>query len=205
RAAWRKEGFRTYQKGNGDIVYYTRDGGRVTACGKSSQIERASPMAYMVATALPVKNAIYSKEVIIRGHEVREGMIEAAARERLDIRFTNPDDERERLRRLEIYQRRDAKMAAAVFVAAHNEDQPEEPAYRLWQDVDGGQAVFVGVVDLKDNVENACALLVRKGDEVIVAPLTREEAELLGDYNEGDTITLTAEGQVAAKQQGMQR
>jgi hypothetical protein len=203
--ALRNEGFRSYRKRNGDTVYYMRDGGRVLLCGSSTQIERASPMAYMVAAALPARTAIDGRAVIIRGNRVREGMIEAAARERLDIKFTNPDDERERLRRLKIYQRRDAKMAATVFVAAHNEDHPEEPACRLWQEGDAGQAVFVSVVHLEDDVENAAAVLVRKDDEVIVAPLTRDEAALLDDYNQGDTVTLTAEGLVASEQQGMQR
>jgi hypothetical protein len=162
-------------------------------------------MAYMVSAALSARNAIDGRGVIIRGNRVREGLIEAAARERLDIKFTNPDAEHERLRRLRIYQRRDAKMAATVFVAAHNEDHPEEPAYRLWQDGDAGQAVLLEVVDLQDDVSGAFALRIEKGDEVIVAPLTREEADLLHDYNRGDTITLTAEGQVAVKEQGLQR
>ena len=203
-AALRKE-FHIWTKHNGDTVYCTRDGGEVVLHGRVSHVERASPTAWMVATALPARIASDGKGVRIASDWAREGMIEAAARERLDIEFDNPADEHERRRRLRVYERRDAKMAAAVFVAAHNEDQPEEPAYRLWQDGDGGQAVFVGVAHLEDDVENAAAVLVRKDDEIIVAPLTRDEAALLGDYNQGDTVTLTAEGLVASEQQGMQR
>jgi hypothetical protein len=185
---------------NGDVVYVLRDNGKVIDDGRGVVIERESRIAIALTLAITAARSP-SHEVVIAGPQHRQAMIEIAARDKMDLRFADAGDDQERVRLISVFEREDAHLAAAVFVAGRNAargEQPGLPAHRFWTETDAGAATFEGLQPLGDGAQ---ALLLRRGDEILVLPLTAVEASALPVRTAGEAVEISPERQVEGGQQ----
>jgi hypothetical protein len=187
---------------NGDVVYALRDGGKVVDGSQGVTIERESRIAIALTLAIAAARSPDRKvDIASSAPERRQAMVEIAARDKMDLRFADAGDEQERVRLIGVFEREDAQLAATVFVAGRNaarSEQPDVPAHRLWSDSDAGAATFEGLQPLGDG---AHALLLRKGDEILVLPLTEAEASALPEHTAGESVEVLPTRQIERGQQ----
>ncbi len=188
--------------GNGDVVYLLRDGGKVVDGSQGVTIERESSVAIALTLAIAAARSP-AREVDVANStpERQRAMIEIAARDKMDLRFANAGDEQERVRLIGVFEREDVHLAATVFVAGRNaaqSEQPDLPAHRFWTDADAGAATFEGLQPLG---EGAQALLLRKGDEILVLPMTAAEASALPAHTPGEPVEVSPARQIERGQQ----
>jgi hypothetical protein len=187
---------------NGHIVYRLRDGGKVVDDGAGIKIEKDSHVAIALTLGIMAGRSP-SREVVISDPQHQQAMIEAAARDKLNLRFADPSHEKERQRLIEVCERDDAAIAAAGFIARRNEaraTRAEIPPHRLWNEGDAGSLPFEAVLALG---EGFSALMVRKDAELLVLPLTAAEAGVSAARPAGGTVEISRDGRIA--QQGQRR
>ena len=187
---------------NGDVVYVLRDGGKVVDGSQGVAIERESRIATALTLALAAARSP-AREVGIANSapERRQAMVEIAARDNMDLRFADAGDEQERIRLIGVFEREDVHLAATVFVAGRNAARSEQPdllAHRFWTDGDAGAATFEGLQPLGDGAQ---ALLLRKGDEILVLPLTAAQASALPEHTPGEAVDVSPARQIERGQQ----
>lgn len=182
---------------NGDVVYRMRDGGIIIDDGTAVRFEQVSYLAAALLVSLTVSRRA-NKIITIDGtdHAV-ELMIEAAARENIDVCFRDPTQEAERQRLRTEFARQEAAMPMAVFISERNASPLERLPYRAWTADDAGEAQFAGLARLADDAQ---LLLLRKNDAVLVMPVTGTEAAGLRECTLGETIAV-APGRVAPQGQ----
>lgn len=177
---------------NGTILYRLRDGGIVADDGGSAVIEKDSAIAKALTLTLMASRSS-DKTVMIEGPDTHS-FIKVAARDRLDLRFCNPDHEIERQRLVRLYAGEEAQAAAAVFIAGRNAERPGTLPHRLWRREDAGAAVYHETQMLDDGV---AVVLLRKDDEILVLPRTASKADI--HLLPETPMELSADGEILAR------
>jgi len=187
--------FQPETRANGDLVYRLRDGGRVADTQDGIRVEKTSHIAIALALSLDAVRGRQGTIAATDPHFARQA-IEVAARDRLDVAFQDPEQERERVRLLALYERQDTEMTARVFVGAQNAARtarPEIAPHRLWTEDDAGEAIVEKLVFLE---EGAHALLLRKSGEMLVNPVTAAETAQMQPLEAGEKVEVSPQGQI---------
>lgn len=174
---------------NGHIAYRLRDGGKVLDDGKTITINTSSHGALSLSLVVTAARAP-GQGIVITQPDQQTDTIKAAARDKLNVYFKDQAAEQERQRLLLVFEREEARLAAAVFVARRNAERankPEIPEHRLWRDTDIGEAICERVEDLG---EDSYAAVLRRNDEILVKPLIAAEVSTFSGHAPGDVIQL---------------
>jgi hypothetical protein len=182
-------------RANGDLVYRLRDGGRVMDTKDGIRVEKTSHIAIALALSLDAARGHQGKIATTDPDFARQA-IDVAARDRLDVAFQDPEHERERVRLLAAYERQDAEIASRIFVGTQNAARaarPELAPHRLWTESDAGEAIVEKLLPLD---EGAHALLLRKGDEILVKPVIAAETARMRGLGPTEKIHVSPQGEI---------
>jgi hypothetical protein len=187
--------FQPETRANGDLVYRLRDGGRVAETQDCIRVEKTSHIAIALALSLDAVRGHPGAIAATDPHFAQQA-IEVAARDRLDVAFQDPEQERERVRLLALYERQDAELTARVFIGSQNAARaarPEIAPHRLWTEDDAGGAIVEKFVFLE---EGAHALLLRKSGAMLVKPVTADEKVQMQPLEAGEKVEVSPQGQI---------
>ena len=175
---------------NGHTAYRLRDGGKVIDDGKEARIAKSSQGA-IALSLLMTASCAPGQSIAITQTDKQDETLKAAARNKLNISFKNPEVEQERRRLLMVFEREEVTLAASVFVAQKNAEHAgnsNKPEYRLWGENDAGEAIFESMEDLGEDTH---AALLRRSNELLVKPLIAEEFVTFSDHLPGAVIQVT--------------
>lgn len=187
---------------DGQVLYRLRDGGKVTDDGNTIRIEKPSPVASALVVALMAQRSDAHAVVIPTAH-APSALIASAARAGLEVRFADPTHEQERQRLIPTFEREEATLAAAVFIAARNQLRGNDasiPRHRLPLEGESGSAIFERLETFADGVG---AAVLRKDGDMLVVPLSKAQAADAARHAPGETVELSAIS--GAAQKGAQR
>lgn len=199
---------------NGDLVYQVRDGGRVTDTASNVRVDELTVGAAFLALSLAA-DRYGDRPLKVDGSDEFKAQIAAmAAMQGLAVRFADPAMETARDRVAE-QQRTDAAAQPRPAPAAPQTPPAPAPApldpvaeyarqrnetrgrisdidhHRPWTASDAGTAEYGGRRTLADGSE---AVLLQKGGETLVKPVTAAQAAKASKWRVGEEVTTDNRG-----------
>jgi hypothetical protein len=179
---------------DGDLLYELSDGGLVIASGDAIRVERRSESAMSLALEL-ASDQFKGQRLDVDGSEAfQAGLARAAGEQDFGVRFTSVA--MEAVREASTADR--SAEGADAYIRARNELRARRPnagiAYhRPWNTIDAGEARYEGRRRFADGSE---ALLLRRGEDMLVLELSGAQAAKASAWPVGQTINIDAQGRI---------
>lgn len=183
---------------NGDMHYQVQDGGRVTDRAAEIRMDQLSTGAAYLALSLAVSR-FGDQPLELHGSEAfKAELVKVAALPGFTVRFADPDLDHARQVAVKDRQRADAARPApgspADYVAERNRQRDRFDdilPHRLWTPADVGEFAYAGRRAFLDGTE---AVLLRRGDEMLVKPSTDAQVAKASRWRRGQTVHMDAQG-----------
>lgn len=183
---------------NGDMLYQVQDGGRVTDRAAEVRMDQLSTGAAFLALSLAVERFTDQPLILEGSDSFKAAIVAVSALPGFNVKFADPQLEHERQVAAKMRERDEAHRAsdgtAEAYVAQRNELRQriaDIPAHRLWTAADIGEFQYVGRRAFPDGTE---AVLLRRGDEVVVKPSTDAQVAKASKWSRGQAVFMDAQG-----------
>jgi hypothetical protein len=191
---------RPHTRKNGSVVYRVKDGGLVVDEAHAIRVEELTAHAAFLALSLASERFAGQALIVEGSDEFKRQIAGLAGSKQLDVRFADPAIEAER-------QRHAAKAAPSPpspdalesFIASRNALRSKIPSicpHRTWTPADAGEATFEG----RRHFGGAEAVLLKRGNEMLVMAVTPAQAAAAGFWTRGQTVTADAGGRFSQQQ-----
>lgn len=196
---------------NGDVVYQTKDGGRVTDRSAEVRADSATMGAAFLALSL-ASDRFAGQALVIDGTDAfKAALIEAATVPGLDVRFADPVMEQARQAAIARVHPELAKDRApgrgpsAAYVEQRNalrDRIADIPPHRLWGPTDAGPTEYAGRRRFADGTE---AVLLRDAGGIAVMPVTWRQAAKASRWTPGRLVVTDDRGRFVDPARGASR
>lgn len=198
-------------KRNGEQVYNVRDGGQVTDRKADVRVDQLTAGAAFLALSL-AGDRFEGRDLVVQGSaEFKDQVVWLAGTRQLAVTFSDPAMEAERARLAAIRQKEDQQSPAQTtdalqaFVASRNAQRDKISSityHRPWTPADAGPVEYQGRRKLSDGAE---VVLLKRGEEMLVKPVTTAQAAKASTWKVGQQITTDNRGRFVTDSQGVKR
>lgn len=171
---------------DGRITYHTRDGGQVIDRQTEIQMSRSSSGAALVALELAAQHFTGQRLEVEGSDAFKQELARLAGLHGLRVQFMDPVMEQ---KRQAIVQQK-THSAIKHWIAERNQTQ-QIHTYRHWQPSDQGTLRYQGQQRMR---EGSDCLLLRRGQEVLVKPVSSETAAQAKTWPLGKVLSLDGQG-----------
>jgi hypothetical protein len=181
-------------KRNGDQVYNVRDGGQVTDRKAEVRVDQLTAGAAFLALSL-AGDRFEGRDLVVQGSaEFKDQVVWLAGTRQLAVTFADPAMEAERARLAALREKpaqqkpEHATDALHAFVASRNAQRDKICSityHRPWEPADAGPVEYQGRRKLSDGAE---VVLLKRGEEMLVKPVTEAQAAKASTWKVGQEI-----------------
>nr|WP_281262067.1 TraI/MobA(P) family conjugative relaxase [Azospirillum thermophilum] len=190
---------------DGALVYRVEDGGVVSDEAAQVRVTAVTAGAAFLALSL-ADDRFRGQALVVEGTQAfRRQVAQLAAMKGLEVRFADPELERERARMAERMTHAEGSTTVAAFISRRNSMRDTVPSVdytRLWAGSDAGPAVYHGRRRLQDGAE---VVLLQRGGETLVKPVTPAQAAKASTWRVGQTVELDSRGRFLTPSRGRKR
>lgn len=208
---------------SGDVAYRVPDGGRCTDARGGVRVDKASDAATFLALSVAAEKYAGQALIVEGSKAFQEHVARVAAEKGMAIRFADPLMEKMRAAELEKRQPKErggAGTAAApatpakgkttaAGVAQYVEERNKKREsitsicyHREWKPDDAGAGIYQGRRRFDDGTE---AVLVQKGEAVLVKPVTAAQAAKAAGFTVGQAVNIDKQGRIVTPEQKQQK
>lgn len=176
---------------DGRITYHTRDGGQVIDRQTEILMSRSSSGAALVALELAAQHFTGQRLEVEGSDAFKQELARLAGLHGLRVQFMDPVMEQ---KRQAIVQQK-THSAIEHWIVERNQTQ-QTHTYRHWQPSDQGRVHYQGQQRMR---EGSDCLLLRRGHEVLVKPVSPETAAQAKTWPLGKVLSLDGQGRLGSQ------
>lgn len=190
---------------DGALVYRVEDGGVVSDEATRVRVTEVTTGAAFLALSL-ADDRFRGRALVVEGsQEFRTQVAQLAAMKGLEVRFADPELERERARMVQPMTQAEGSTSITDFISRRNNRRETVTSIdytRLWTASDAGPVVYQGRRRLQDGAE---VVLLHRGGETLVKPVTPAQAAKASTWRVGQTVELDYQGRLLSPSRGRKR
>ena len=190
---------------DGALVYRVEDGGVVSDEATRVRVTEVTAGAAFLALSL-ADDRFRGQALVVEGTDAFKAQVaQLAAMKGLEVRFADPELERERAQLTDRITQAEGSTSLADFISRRNRKREAVTSMdhtRLWTASDAGPVVYQGRRRLQDG---AGVVLLHRGGETLVKPVTPAQAAKASTWRVGQTVELDSRGRLLSPSRGRKR
>ncbi|MCM8735504.1 relaxase/mobilization nuclease domain-containing protein [Azospirillum sp. A1-3] len=190
---------------DGSLVYRVEDGGVVSDEATQVRVTEVTAGATFLALSL-ADDRFRGQALVVEGSDAFKTQVaQLAAVKGLEVRFADPELERERARMAKPMTQAEGSTSVTAFISRRNNRREIVTSIdytRLWTPSDAGPVVYQGRRRLQDGAE---VVLLHRGGETLVKPVTPAQAAKASTWRVGQTVELNSGGRLLSPSRGRKR
>ncbi|QCG94046.1 hypothetical protein E6C67_08865 [Azospirillum sp. TSA2s] len=190
---------------DGALVYRVEDGGVVSDEATQVRVTEITAGAAFLALSL-ADDRFRGQALVVEGTDAfKAQVVQLAAMKGLDVRFADPELERERAQLADRITQTEGSTSLSDFISRRNRKREAVTSIdhtRLWMASDAGPVVYQGRRRLPDGAE---VVLLHRGGETLVKPVTPAQAAKASTWRVGQTVEMDSRGRLLSPSRGRKR
>ncbi|WP_353654391.1 TraI/MobA(P) family conjugative relaxase [Azospirillum sp. A1-3] len=190
---------------DGALVYRVEDGGVVSDEATQVRVTEVTTGAAFLALSL-ADDRFRGRALVVEGTDAFKTQVaQLAAMKGLEVRFADPELEQKRAQFAERMTQAEGSTSIADFISQRNSRREVVTSIdytRLWTANDAGPVVYQGRRRLQDGAE---VVLLHRGGETLVKPVTPAQAAKASTWRVGQTVELDSRGRLLSPSRGRKR
>ncbi len=187
---------------SGEMLYQVRDGGAITDERQRVRIDVLTSGSAFLALSM-ASERFQNQPLDVQGNDdFKKQVLQFAVQYHMPVQFKDSALEKQRQQAIAVSKQKKPSQSPALYAFIQQRNLMREKvsdvlAHRLWQASDTGEVIYEGRRNLTDGSQ---AILLRRGDEMLVKPVKDTEARNL---KVGQVLLLEAKQQSVKVQKGM--